>query len=96
MKLGSKIFIILYFISFNHSFAQEKIILTPLINLEKIKPSFEDIDIENENINSQQNLKKKNSKNLKSSQAVLIGLDKITAKSSELVVNLNESKNLDL
>ncbi len=93
MKLGSKIFIILYFISFNHSFAEEKIILTPLINLEKIKPSFEDIDIENENINSQQNLKeKKNSKNLKSSQAILIGLDKITAKSSELVVNLNESK----
>ena len=59
MKLGSKIFIILYFISFNHSFAEEKIILSPLINLEKIKPSFEDIDIENENINSQQNLKKK-------------------------------------
>ena len=93
MKLGSKFFIFLYFISFNHSFAEEKIILTPLINLEKIKPSFEDIDIENENINSQQNLKeKKNSKNLKSSQAILIGLDKITAKSSELVVNLNESK----
>ena len=93
MKLGSKIFIILYFISFNHSFAEEKIILTPLINLEKIKPSFEDIDIDNENMNLQQNLKeKKNSKTLKSSQAILIGLDKITAKSSELVVNLNESK----
>ena len=29
---------------------------------------------------------------LKSSQAILIGLDKITAKSSELVVNLNENK----
>ena len=29
---------------------------------------------------------------LKSSQAVLIGLDKITAKSTELIVNLNESK----
>ena len=93
MKLGSKIFIILYFISINHSFAEEKIISTPLINLEKIKPSFEDIDIDNENMNSQQNLKeKKNSKTLKSSQAILIGLDKITAKSSELVVNLNESK----
>ena len=36
--------------------------------------------------------KKKDIKNLKSSQAILIGLDKITAKSSELVVNLNESK----
>jgi hypothetical protein len=40
-----------------------------------------------------QNLKeKKNVKKLKSSQAILIGLDKITAKSSELVVNLNENK----
>jgi hypothetical protein len=37
-------------------------------------------------------VKKENSQ-LKSSQAILIGLDKITAKSSELVVNLNESKN---
>ena len=37
-------------------------------------------------------LKEKNVKNIKSSQAVLIGLDKITAKSSELIVNLNESK----
>ena len=34
----------------------------------------------------------KNVKKLKSSQAILIGLDKITAKSSELIVNLNENK----
>ena len=36
--------------------------------------------------------KKKNPSSLKSSQAILIGLDKITAKSSRLIVNLNESK----
>ena len=35
---------------------------------------------------------KKNVKKLESSQAILIGLDKITAKSSELVINLNENK----
>ncbi len=35
---------------------------------------------------------KKSSISLKSSQAILIGLDKITAKSSQLIVNLNESK----
>ena len=40
MKLGSKIFIILYFISFNHSFAEEKIISTPLINLEKLNQAL--------------------------------------------------------
>ena len=33
-------------------------------------------------------------KNLKSSQAILIGLDKITAKSSQLEVNLNEKKTI--
>ena len=54
---------------------------------------FEEFDRNNENISSSQKLKeKKILKSLKSSQAILIGLDKITAKSSKLVVNLNESK----
>ena len=74
------------------SFAEQKVILSPLINIDNIKPSFEELDEKNENINSMQNLKEKNVKKLKSSQAILIGLDKITAKSSELVVNLNENK----
>ena len=77
----------------NLSIAEDKIISTPLLNIEKIKPSFEEPEEENERVITQQNLKeKKNIVNLKSSQAILIGLDKITAKSSELVVNLNESK----
>ena len=64
-----------------------------MINVEKITPSFEEIIEENENIYSNQSLKeKKSSTLLKSSQAILIGLDKITAKSSELIINLNESK----
>ena len=95
MKLGNKFNLIIFsfFIILNFSFAEERIVSTPLINVEKIKPSFEISDDENENISSSQNLKeKKNYSNIKSSQAVLIGLDKITAKSSELVVNLNESK----
>ena len=77
------------------SFAEQKITTSPLINIDDIKPSFEEIDAKNDSINSRQNLKeKKNIKKLKSSQAILIGLDKITAKSSELVVNLNENKTL--
>ena len=95
MKLGNKFNLIIFsfFIILNFSFAEDRIVSTPLINVEKIKPSFEISDDENENISSSQNLKeKKNYSNIKSSQAVLIGLDKITAKSSELVVNLNESK----
>ena len=95
MKLGIKFFSILFtfFILTKISFAEEKIITSPLINIEKIKPSFENFEEITDNNPSSQNLKKKKeSLNLKSSQAILIGLDKITAKSSKLVVNLNESK----
>ncbi len=95
MKPGNKIFSIFFLcmISIKASFAEQKVTLSPLINVDDIKPSFEELDEKNDNINTRQILKeKKNVKKLKSSQAVLIGLDKITAKSSELVVNLNENK----
>ncbi len=93
MRLGNRIYQILIFcFIIDLSYAEEKIVTTPLLNLNEIKPSFELLDEENENISSSQNLKEKKNINLKSSQAILIGLDKITAKSTELVVNLNESK----
>ena len=95
MKLGNNnyFFLLLFFFYTNLLFADNKITTTPLLNIEKIKPSFEELDKETENISINQNLKeKKNTSKLTSSQAVLIGLDKITAKSSELVVKLNESK----
>ncbi len=94
MKLGNKFIvkIILIFISHNLLQADDKITSSPLLNIENIKPSFEEED-ENENISTNYILKeKKNFSKLKSSQAVLIGLDKITAKTSQLIVNLNESK----
>ena len=95
MRLGNRVILIfiLYFFSLNFLNSEEKITTTPLINVEKITPSFDEIIEENENIYSNQSLKeKKNNILLKSSQAILIGLDKITAKSSELIINLNESK----
>ena len=95
MKLGSKIYqiIILFFFFSNLANSEEKITTAPLINIEEVKPSFEELIDENENVSINQNLKeKKITQNLKPSQAILIGLDKITAKSSELLVNLNESK----
>ena len=63
MNLGSKkiklLFIILFTILFvNNSFSEDRITTSPLINLEKIKPSFEEPD-ENENLNTKQNIKKK-------------------------------------
>jgi len=83
-----------FFFSYNLSFAEDKITTTPLINLDEIKPSFEELNEENENPTINQSIKeKKKLKNiLKTSHALLLGLDKITAKSSELVVNLDEIK----
>ena len=95
MKPGNRLSlaIIFYFILFDFTLAEEKIVTSPLINVEKIKPSFEEPEQENDVISSNKKLKeKKININLKSSQAILIGLDKITAKSSKLIVNLNEIK----
>ena len=95
MIRGSKIFLFIFLclIITNFSRAEEKITTSPLINIDEIKPSFEELDDKNESFSSDKKLKeKKNFENLKSSQAILIGLDKITAKSSELIINLNETK----
>ena len=94
MKHGNKILsIFIILISFKSIYAEQKISSTPLINIDDIKPSFENIEDRNEVSSSKKNLKeKKTTKKLQSSQAILLGLDKITAKSSELIVNLNESK----
>ena len=64
MKLGSKaktfFILFLFFILSNTSFSEQKITTVPLINLEKIKPSFEDIEEKNENLIKTNNLKNKN------------------------------------
>ena len=92
MKLGNKVFLILLF-SFNYIQAEQKITTTPLINIDLIEPSYESIDLKDENnISNKKFREKKINNNFNSSQALILGLDKITAKSSEFVVNLNESK----
>ena len=50
MKLGNKIFalIIYYFSILNFCLAEDKITTSPLINIDKIKPSFEVVDDETE------------------------------------------------
>ena len=94
--LGNKLYIILilFFLIFDLSVAEDKISSTPLINLEKIKPSFENLSEEKENLINQSTIKKKKKikNSLNTSHAILIGLDKITAKSSELIINLDETK----
>ena len=96
MSLGKMIKKILFFLFFFGSqiFANEKITTTPLLNLEEIKPSFEDVDekvdLKYDKSDIKKKKKHKNSTNFP--HAVLIGLDKITAKSSEIIVNINEVK----
>ena len=95
MRPGNRIIFVFIFLSLtiDFSIAEEKITSSPLINVDEITPSFEELEEENENISLNQNLKeKKKTTALKSSQAILIGLDKITAKSSKFTVNLNEIK----
>ena len=96
MKFGNKLnfILVLFFLFHNFSIAEDKITSTPLINLNKIKPSFENLNEGNEILTTGQNIKekKKLDRTLKTSHAVLVGLDKITAKSSKLVVNLDEAK----
>ncbi len=97
MKLGCKILItlLLTLVIENHlMYAQEKITSSPLLNIDQIKPSFDEQGENKENLTIDKSLKKKKKikKNLNSSHAILIGLDKITAKSSEITIYLNKAK----
>ena len=97
MRLGNSKFILsvlLFFFCYLPSFAEDKIISSPLINLNELKPSFEETDnladdvIDNNSIKNKKKILPKN--NL--SNAKFIGLDKITAKTSDIVINLGETK----
>ena len=59
MKPGNRLrlVIIFYFILSNFVLAEEKIVTAPLINVEKIKPSFEEPDQEADDISSNKKLK---------------------------------------
>ena len=98
MKLGNSTFILSIFLLFFcclPSLAEDKILSTPLINLNELKPSFEEIDNSTDDIVSNDSIKDKKEilpKN-NSSSAKFIGLDKITAKTSDIIINLGETKN---
>ena len=97
MKPGkNKLILSIFILLFCHSLlqAEEKIISAPLINLNDLKPSFEEIDNSTNDIDSQDSIKVKKENLLKnnSSSARFIGLDKITAKTSDIIVNLGETK----
>ena len=66
-----------------------------MINLDQIKPSFEELEDKYEILNGSNDIKikEKKEKISEKSHAILIGLDKITAKSSQIIVNINKKKN---
>ena len=97
MKLGRcRFFLPFFFLLFYNltSLAEDKVSTSPLINLNELKPSFEEVEdltneiISNEVIKNKKNILPKNN----SSSAKFIGLDKITAKTSEIIINLGEIK----
>ena len=60
MKLGSKkLFLIIFFFLMFSINADEKITTTPLINLENIKPSFEEPNEKKENLTDRKQIKEK-------------------------------------
>ncbi len=97
MKLGNCKFIVSFFILSFYGLAvcaEEKVLSSPLINLNELKPSFEEIEESNDSFTDNEVIKNKkkdlSQKNV--SRAKLIGLDKITAKTSEIIINLGEVK----
>ena len=97
MKLGNSKFILsifLFFFCYPLSFAEDKILSAPLINLNELKPSFEETDNSEDNIMSNDSIKDKKEILPKNSlsNAKFIGLDKITAKTSDIIINLGETK----
>ena len=101
MKPGKVKLLIVFFLIFIFNFnistnSEEKINSVPLINLEDLKPSYEEVE-EDEKLNTvdqDYQLKKKVKKNNDTSNVIvnMRGLDKITAKTSEIIINIGEKK----
>ena len=102
MILGKIKFIFFLFV-LNFSsilFSEDKIISAPLINLEKLKPSYEKEDTEKKNsiTNEKFNLKEKKVISIKTKETRIniVALDKITAKTSNIHISLGETKKFGL
>ena len=102
MKLGkiNSLTIILIFSLFSYLNAEDKILSAPIINLENLEPSYENQENELDSIsNSKTVIKKRNIINKKSDNIKfvnLIGLDKITAKTTPIKIKLGETAKFGL
>ncbi len=95
MKLGNfRNNLLIFFLFFiTPLVAEDKILSSPLINLNELKPSFEQIEEgEINEINKKTIQNKKKIEGNKKFSAKFIGLDKITAKTSEIIISLGQTK----
>ena len=101
MKAGKIRYIFLIFIFYSFFLnADDKISTVPLVNLEELKPSYEEIEDKNSKIKTEKRyaLQEKNIKKNKGKITTinLLGLDKITAKTSEISIKIGETKKFGL
>ncbi|MDC0344317.1 DUF2155 domain-containing protein [Pelagibacteraceae bacterium] len=101
MKLGKiKYLIIIFLLSISNLKSDEKISSVPLVNLDNLKPSFESVETNEITTNNNEiiNIKKRKLKNNESSSIFvnLLGLDKITAKTTSVKIKLGETKKFGL
>ncbi len=101
MKLGKVKSILIFLLFFNFNLkADDKILTVPLINLEELKPSYEDVEnddleVKNDQTNQIKKKNKKISKN-RSKSVNILGLDKITAKTTEINIKLGQTEKFGL
>jgi len=99
MKLG-KISLILILFFFNISYAEDKITTVPLVNLENLEASYENMDTKEQEILDKKILilkeKKIKESESKSTRVNIVALDKITAKTSDINLSLGETKKFGL
>ena len=93
-------FLLITFLFINsYAISDDKILTAPLINLEELKPSYEELEIneESEEI-SKITLKEKKNDVIDTNHKTinLMGLDKITAKTSEIKIKIGEAKKFGL
>ena len=102
MKPGKieTITITLIYLFFFNLYADDKILSAPIINLENLEPSYEDLDIEKDtSLNSNNQIKKRDIIDKKKDNIKfvnLMGLDKITAKTIPIKIKLGETAKFGL
>ena len=101
MKLGRISLLLVLITFFNYKlFADDKITTVPLVNLEELEPSYEEVETESTENSNYKNIKIKEKRKKTSSEKNtiinILGLDKITAKTTKINIKLGETKKFGL